>query len=394
MERIQLMNIARQHQEHAAEYEAAALRVLRSGTYIGGEEVAAFESEFAAHAGARHAISCGNGTEALTIALEGLGVGAGDEVITVGFTFFATAEAIAAVGATPVFIDVLEDTYCMDPSKIECAVTPRTKALLPVHLYGHAADMDAINAVAKKHSLYVVEDCAQAAGTTYKDKPIGALGDAGCFSFFPTKTLGCDGDGGMIVTNSEALAHACRSIKVHGSGLDGLETLKAQYARRRLELPANMPIGADKYHNYLIGRNSRLDAVQAAILRVKLGYLDDFIERRRANAKFYNAALQGSGYAVPYEAGYTRHTYYVYVLRHMEAKRIMAHLNRQGIPCGTYYPVPMHLQGAFATLGGKKGDLPVSERLCDTTFAIPVYPELRKDERDTVIDALLRAEQL
>ncbi len=284
--KISLMNVQRQHETYAAEYEEAALKVLRSGNYIGGEEVAAFEEEFAAYEGAKYGISCGSGTDAIVLALRALGVGAGDEVITVSWTFFATAESIAAVGATPVFIDVDPITYCMNPKLVESAITERTKAVLPVHFYGQSCDMDALRTICKRHGLYLIADCAQSAGTKYKGERKNTLGDVSCFSFFPTKNLGCDGDGGMILTDSEDIAHACKSLKTHGSGMDGLNMLKRDCRLKNIPFPKNIPVGETKYFNYLIGYNSRLDAIQAAILRKKLMHLDEFVEKRRENAAF------------------------------------------------------------------------------------------------------------
>jgi dTDP-4-amino-4,6-dideoxygalactose transaminase len=392
MEKIQLMNVQRQHNQHAELYEQAILETLRSGIYIGGEQVKLFEKEFASFCNRKYGISCGNGTDALVLVLRALGVGYGDEVITASFTFYATAESIAAVGATPVFVDVDEKTYCIDASKIEERITEKTKAILPVHIYGQCADMDAVNAIAKKHGLFVIEDCAQAVGSTYKGKPAGSLSDAGCFSFFPTKTLGANGDGGMIVTGNEDIARACKSLKQHGSGEDGLYTLQNEYKRRGEEFPENIPIGKDKYHNYLIGYNSRLDAVQAALLRKKLPLLPEFVAKRQANAAAYNVAVAGTSYQTPYVSPDCAHSYYIYALRHKSAQAIMDRLHAKGILCGTYYPVPLHLQGAFARLGYKEGDLPITEALCKETFAIPVYPELYIEERDAVISALLEAE--
>ncbi|HPY63464.1 MAG TPA: DegT/DnrJ/EryC1/StrS family aminotransferase [Bacillota bacterium] len=392
MDKIQLMNVKRQHKQHAELYEQAILETLRSGIYIGGEQVKLFEQEFAAFCNRKYGISCGNGTDALVLVLRALGVGYGDEVITVSFTFFATAESIAAVGATPVFVDVDEKTYCIDASMIEARITEKTKAILPVHIYGQCADMDAVNAIAKKHGLFVIEDCAQAVGSTYKGKPAGSLSDAGCFSFFPTKTLGANGDGGMIVTGNEDIARACKSLKQHGSGEDGLYTLQNEYKRHGEEFPENIPIGKDKYHNYLIGYNSRLDAVQAAVLRKKLPLLPEFVAKRQANAAAYNVAVAGTSYQTPYVSPDCAHSYYIYALRHKSAQAIMDRLHAKGILCGTYYPVPLHLQGAFARLGYKEGDLPITEALCKETFAIPVYPELYIEERDAVISALLEAE--
>lgn len=389
--KIQLMNIQRQHEMHADEYEEAALKVLRSGTYIGGEEVRLFEEEFAKYQGAKYGISCGNGTDALVIALRALGIGKGDEIITVSWTFFATAESIAAVGAIPVFVDVCSDTYCMDAELVEAKISCKTKAILPVHFYGHSCDMDKLRKICSKYGLYLITDCAQSAGTEYKGKRSNTLGDISCFSFFPTKNLGCDGDGGMILTNNENIARACRSLKVHGSGKDGLATLKELYALKNKKFPENMPLGENKYYNYLIGYNSRLDAVQAAILRKKLLHMDEFIDGRRNNAKLYNKALASTPYEIPFESPDCTHSYYIYALKHKNAQKIMRQLSDAGVPCGTYYPVPLHLQGAFAELGYKKGDLPITEELSETTFAIPVFPELYDEERNYIIEQLLKA---
>lgn len=391
---IQLMNIKRQHEIHQDEYEAAVINVLRSGQYIGGPEVTAFENEFARFCGAKYGVSCGNGTDAIVLALRSLNIGAGDEVITVSFTFFATAEGIASVGATPVFVDVLEDTYCINPDLIEKAISNKTKAIIAVHLYGHTCDMNVINAIAKKHNLYVITDCAQSAGSMYKGSRAELMGDVSCYSFFPTKVLGCDGDGGMVITNNEYIAKACRSIKVHGSGKDGLDTLKRQYYNKKKEVPKSLPIGETKYYNYLIGYNSRLDAIQAALLRLKLKYIHDFVAGRRHNAQIYNEALKNTNYITPFEAEYCSHSYYLYVLRHENAEFIMNYLHKAGIGCGTYYPVPLHLQGAFIELGYKKGDLPITEALSKKTFAIPVFPELLDVEREYIIKKLKEADSI
>ena len=393
MKEIQLMDVKRQHDEHSEEYEKAVINVLRSGRYIGGENVEKFENEFSKYVGTKYAISCGNGTDSIVLALKALNIGPGDEVITVPFTFFATAEGIAAVGAKPVFVDVDEKTYCMNPDLIENAITENTKAILPVHIYGHSADMDEINKIAKKHNLYVITDCAQSTGTEYKGSRANTIGDVSCFSFFPTKILGCDGDGGMIVTNNEDIARACRSYKVHGSGADGLYTLEKAYENKRIPLPSNMSRGESKYYNYLIGYNSRLDAVQAALLSVKLKYIDNFVERRRKNAKIYNEELKDTNYTIPFEAPNTKHSYYIYALKHNNADKIMERLHSVGIASGTYYPVPLHLQGAFAYLGYKEGDFPITEKLVKNTFAIPVFPELTDEERNYIISELKKADK-
>ena len=389
--KISLMNVQRQHETYAEEYEKAAISVLRSGGYIGGAEVTSFEEEFAAYEGAKYGISCGNGTDALVLALRALGIGAGDEVITVSFTFFATAESIAAVGATPVFVDVCPDTYCMNPELIESAITEKTKAVIPVHFYGQSCDMDKIRSICKKHGLYLVTDCAQSAGTKYKGERKNTLGDVSCFSFFPTKNLGCDGDGGMVLTDNEDIARACRSLKVHGSGKDGLWTLKREYAMKNKTIPDNMPVGETKYYNYLIGYNSRLDAIQAAILRKKLTHLDEFISGRRNNAELYNKAFESTDLTVPFESEDSYHSYYIYALNHPNAQKIMEHLKDNGVPTGIYYPVPLHLQGAFAHLGYKEGDLPITEELSKTTFVLPIFPELYDEEREYIIKTVKEA---
>lgn len=389
--KIQLMNVQRQHETHAAEYEEAALGVLRSGGYIGGTEVSSFEEEFAAYEGAKFGISCGNGTDAIVLALRALGIGKGDEVITVSWTFFATAESIAAVGATPVFVDVCADTYCMDSKLAEAAITEKTKAILPVHFYGQSCDVEALREICKKHNLYLIMDCAQSAGTRYKGERKNTLGDVSCFSFFPTKNLGGDGDGGMVLTDNADVAKACRSLKVHGSGKDGLWTLKREYELKRMKFPENMPVGESKYYNYLIGYNSRLDAVQAAILRKKLTHLDEFVEGRRKNAQFFNEALKDTEYMTPIEGEGSYHSYYIYALKHPNAPKIMEKLKANGVPCGTYYPVPLHLQGAFAQFGYKEGDLPITEELSKTSFAVPVFPELYDEEREYIIEQLKKA---
>ena len=389
---IKLMDIKRQHDSHALEYENAAISVLRSGNYIGGEEVARFEKEFAEYEGAKYGIACGNGTDAIVLALKSLGIGPGDEVITVAFTFFATSESIANVGATPVFVDVCRDTYCIDASLIENKITKNTKAILPVNFYGQACEMDKLKSICKKHSLYLIMDCAQSAGTEYKGFKVSTLGDVSCFSFFPTKNLGGCGDGGMILTNDESIATACRTLRAHGSGEDGLNHFLSVCEEKRITIPDESLLGKTKYYNYFVGYNSRLDTIQAAILRIKLKYLNDFICKRRKNADFYNRALKNTSYTTPFVPQYSNHSYYIYALKHPNAKRIVELLNKNGIQSGVYYPVPLHLQLAFSKLGYKKGDLPITEELCQTTFAIPVFPELSEEEKEYIVKVLIEIE--
>lgn len=391
--KIQLMNVQRQHEMYASEYEEAVLKVLRSGGYIGGTEVKAFEEEFAAYEGAKYGISCGNGTDALILALRSLGIGKDDEVITVSWTFFATAESIAAVGATPVFVDVDPNTYCMDTALAEKAITKKTKAILPVHFYGNCTEMTELRRICDAYKLYLITDCAQSTGSRYKGERKSTLGDIACFSFFPTKNLGCAGDGGMVLTDNEDIAYACRALRVHGSGKDGLKTLTYQYAIKREKFPINMPVGETKYYNYLIGYNSRLDALQAAILRIKLKHIEEFVSRRRENAQFYNEMLKDTDYMVPVEQKDTYHSYYIYALKHPKAQIIMEKLKEAGIASGSYYPIPLHLQGAFVKLGYKEADFPNAEELARHTFAIPVFPELESDERIYIVQKLKEIEK-
>ena len=388
------MDIKRQHEDHSKEYEEAALTVLRSGTYIGGNEVLEFEKEFAEYEGAKYGVSCGNGTDALVLALRSSGIGQGDEVITVAWTFFATAESIAAVGAKPVFVDVNEKTYCMNPVLAEKAITNRTKAILAVHFYGHSCDMDELRKICNKHNLFLITDCAQSTGTKYKGTRAKTLGDVSCFSFFPTKNLGCDGDGGIVLTDNEEIARVCRSLKAHGSGTDGLWALTREYLSRGETIPLDMPKGETKYYNYLVGYNSRLDAIQAAILRKKLKYIDEFVSKRRNNANKYKKGLAETKYSLPFEADYCEHSYYIFALIHNNASKIIEGLKEHGVQSGVYYPVPLHLQGAFFYLGYKEGDLPVTEKLSKTTFAIPVFPELTDEEADYIINVLKELENV
>ncbi len=385
---IKLMDMQRQHAENAEEYEQAALEVLRSGSYIMGENVKAFEDEFAEYMDVKYAVSCGNGTDALHIALRAAGIKPGDQVITTPFTFFATAEAVASVGAIPVFVDCDKQSYCINPTKIECAITPKTKAIIPVHFYGQPAAMDEINAIAKKHNLIVVEDSAQASGSIYKGKKTGGLGDVGCFSFFPTKTLGCAGDGGMITTNNPQIAEAAKAIRVHGSGVSGLRTYNFLKGQNILDEKKDIDNSAPKYYNFVIGQNSRLDELQAALLRKKLKRLDDFIARRRKHAAIYTEALKESSFITPTDIPDTVNTFYLYALQHPDAEKVTSELKKNGVGTGTYYPVPLHEQRVFENLGYKNGDFPVSEYLSKKTFVIPVYPELTKEEQEFIISIL------
>lgn len=389
---ISLIDLKRQYETIKEDGDKAVLKVLNDAKYIMGENVLSFEKEFASYIGVKHAISVGNGTDALIIALKALGIGHGDEVITTPFTFFATAESISFVGATPVFVDVLKDSYNIDPEEIEKAITENTKAIMPVHIFGQAADMDEINRIAKKHGLYVIEDSAQAAGGAYKGKKIGTFSDLACFSFFPTKNLGCAGDGGMIVTDNDDLAVMVKALRTHGSGENGqrayniLNDIKAEVAE---DLNAdNTVYNPLKYYNYLIGHNSRLDELQAALLRVKLKKLDYWNNMRRTHADFYNENLKGTEFITPVAKDYAEHIYHLYILQSEKRDALCKYLKEKGVATGIYYPVPMHLQKVYKPLGYKKGDLKNSEYLADRTFAIPMFTELREEEKEYIVKCL------
>lgn len=339
---------------------AAITRVLRSGQFILGPEVETFEREVAEYLGAKHAIGLNSGTDALVIGLRALGVGPGDEVITTPFTFFATAEAISLVGATPVFVDIDPRTFNINPELILPAITPRTKAILPVHLYGRPAEMDSILAIAEEYGLKVLEDCAQAFGATYRGKKVGTLGHAGAFSFFPSKNLGAYGDGGLLVTNDDGVAELARMLRAHGS--------------RR------------KYYNEIIGYNSRLDALQAAILRVKLPHVDRWNERRRQVAERYNQLLSGvPGLVLPeISEGHVFHQYTVRILGGRR-DRVQGALAEAGVGTMVYYPVPIHLLPVY---GLSKGMFPHAELVSSEVLSLPLWPEISFDLQKKIARAL------
>ena len=389
---IPLIDLKAQYESLAEELNKATLGILSSANYIMGKTVLDFEKEFADYIGVKNAISVGNGTDALVVALKAMGIGEGDEVITTPFTFFATAEAISAVGGTPVFVDVNKDTFNIDTTKIEEKITSKTKAIMPVHIFGQSADMDEINEIAKKHNLMVIEDACQAIGGKYKGRKIGTLGDVACFSFFPTKNLGCAGDGGMIVTDNDEIATIARALRTHGSGENGQ---KAYNLLNNIEEEVQKSEGANdtvynplKYYNYLIGYNTRLDAIQAAILDVKIKEIDKWNAKRREIVKAYNEALQNNDLVTPVAKDYNEHVYHMYILQSENREEIIEKLKEAGIATGVYYPVPLHLQKVYKNLGYKEGDMPVAEYLSHRTFAIPVYPELTKEQVDYIISKL------
>lgn len=389
---IPLIDLKAQYKSIAEELDTVTKEVLSSAGYIMGKNVTEFEKEFAEYIGVKHAISVGNGTDSLVIALKSLGIGEDDEVITTPFTFFATAEAISAVGAKPVFVDVEKDTFDIDPTKIEEKITNKTKAILPVHIFGQSAKMDEINEIAKKYNLKVIEDACQAVGSKYKNRNIGTLSDVACFSFFPTKNLGCAGDGGMIVTSDDNIATIARALRTHGSGENGQ---KAYNLLNNIEEEIKTVKNADdtvynplKYYNYLIGYNTRLDAIQAAILRVKLPYLDKWNEKRREIAKMYDEKLRDIDLVTPVIKAENEPVYHMYILQSEDREAILNKLKEKGVATGVYYPVPLHLQKVYKDLGYKEGDMPVAEYLSHRTFAIPAYPELTEQEIDYIVESI------
>jgi len=351
---IPFIALTRQYASIKDEVDAAIARVLARGRFILGEEVAAFEEEFAAYVGARYGVGVGSGTEALHLALWACDLGQGAEVITVSHTAVATVAAIELAGARPVFVDVDPRTYTMDASLVEAAITPRTRAILPVHLYGQAADLAPLLDIARRYGLRLIEDCAQAHGATYQGQRVGAIGDAGCFSFYPTKNLGAYGDGGLIVTNDPALAERARLLRQYG--------WREHYVSSRR------------------GTNSRLDELQAAILRVKLRHLDAWNERRRALATLYNQLLASSAVTTPSEPAYSRHVYHLYVIQSERRAALQAHLQAHGVGTLVHYPVPVHRQPAYASLGYAPGSLPATERAAGRILSLPLYPELTEEE--------------
>lgn len=389
---IPLINLKKQYQTIKGEADKKALEVLSGAQYIMGTNVKEFEKEFSEYLGIKHSISVGNGTDALIISLKALGIGEGDEVITTPWTFFATAESISFVGATPIFVDVEPDTFNIDPAKVEEKVTSKTKAIMPVHIFGQPCNMDAINDIAKKHNLYVIEDAAQAIGSEYKGQKTGTLSDIATFSFFPTKNLGCAGDGGMIVTDNDDLAVICRALRVHGSGENGQ---KAFNIINNIDENIAKDNSADntiynpfKYYNYLIGHNSRLDEIQAAILRIKLKKIDKWNSKRRENAGFYNDNLKDTSLVIPFEDKDVKHVYHLYILQSEKRAELVSFLNKKGISTGVYYPIPLHLQKAYKDLGYKAGDLPNAEYLSHRTFAIPMFAELTDKEKEYIVNTI------
>jgi dTDP-3-amino-3,4,6-trideoxy-alpha-D-glucose transaminase len=361
------VDLRRQYASIKSEVDAALIQVLEAGWYILGEQVETFEREFAALCGVAHAVGVGSGTAALQLALAGCGVGPGSEVITVPHTAVATVVAIELTGARPVLVDIDPRRYTLNAAGLEAVITPRTRAIVPVHLYGCPADLGPILEIARRHNLFVVEDCAQAHGAQYHDQPVGSWGHIAAFSFYPTKNLGAYGDGGMVVTNDLELAERVRLLRQYG--------WRERYISSKVD-------GAK-------GLNSRLDELQAAILRVKLCHLQDWNDSRRRLAGLYSERLRGSGVLAPFEPEGTNHVYHLYVVRHPHRDKLRAFLNERGIGSLIHYPVPVHLQPAFRDLGHEAGDFPMAEAAAHEVLSLPLYPELRDQEVMTVANAVI-----
>jgi dTDP-4-amino-4,6-dideoxygalactose transaminase len=361
--KVPFLDLKAHHDPIRAEVMAAMNEVIDENAFAGGKYVTRFENDFAPYCDAKFCIGVGNGTDSLWLTLLAAGIGAGHEVITVPMTFMATTEAITYAGAKPVFVDIDPTTYTMDPAKLEAAITPRTKAIVPVHLFGQCADMDPIMAIAKKHSLFVMEDAAQAQGSLYKGRKAGSVGHAGSFSFYPGKNLGAWGEAGAVTTNDEALRDRIQMFREHGQ--------------------------KKKYFHDVVGWNARMDGLQGAVLRVKLKYLDRANDGRRRAAALYHKHLAGvAGLTLPVEAPYARHNYHVFALRVNNRDELIQKLGEKGIGTGIHYPVPVHLQNAYAHLGHKKGDFPVSELCGDTFLSLPMFPELTDAQIDLVVTEL------
>ncbi len=361
---VPFLDLKAQYLNLRSEIDAAIQSVIDKTAFAGGPFVTSFEEAFAAYCGSRHAVGLGSGTDALWLAMLALGIGPGDEVVTSVNTFIATAEAISFTGAKPVFVDVDPRTYTMDPAALEAAVTPRTKAVAPVHMFGQPADMDPIMAVAKRHGLLVIEDACQAHGADYKGRRAGTIGDVGCFSFYPGKNLGAYGEAGAIVTNDEALAKAVKRLRDHGQD--------------------------QKYHHGCIGWNGRMDGIQGAILEVKLKHLDEANEARRAHAADYTARLSGDDRVLaPFEAAYAHHVYHVYALRVPQRDAMLAAMKDCGVACAIHYPVPLHLQKAYSGHAQAGLRFPVAEQCANEYLSLPMFPELTTEQVAHVADSLL-----
>jgi dTDP-4-amino-4,6-dideoxygalactose transaminase len=359
---VPILDLAKAYEEIRGEIDEAVNRVVRSGWYIGGPEVQGFEEDFAAYCGADHCVGVGNGLEALHLALRAMDIGAGDEVIVSSNSYIATLLAVNMAGATPVMVEPDPATHNLDPAAIEAAITPRTRAVLPTHLYGQPADLDPLLEVARRHGLKLLEDAAQAHGASYKGRRLGAHGDVVAWSFYPTKNLGAMGDAGAITTNDPEIARRVRILANYGS--------------------------VNRYVNEVKGFNSRLDPIQAALLRVKLRYLDEWNDRRRTIAAFYQSALAGSGLVLPHVPNWSEPAWHLYVVRTPDRSAVQASLTNAGIQTQIHYPIPPHLQEAYSDMPWSRGDFPVAEMLANEVLSLPIGPHLSLDEARQVAEAV------
>jgi dTDP-4-amino-4,6-dideoxygalactose transaminase len=359
---VPFVDLQAQYQSIKTEVDRAVARVIENASFILGREVEAFEAAFAEYVGARFCIGLNSGTAAIQLAVTACGLGAGDEVIVPANTFFATAEGVSTANATPVFVDADAESYNIDAARIEAAITERTRAIMPVHLYGQAADLDAIFDIAERHNLIVIEDAAQAHGTRYKGRRVGALSRAGCFSFYPGKNLGAYGEGGAVVTNDEEVARRVRLLRDHGS--------------------------ERKYHHEIVGYNYRLEGIQGAVLNVKLPHLDKWNQLRRRHAALYNELLSESGLTLPREMPYSEHIYHLYVVQTDARDALQKALSESGVQTGIHYPIPIHLQRAYSSLGHKVGDFPEAERQASRVLSLPMFPELTENQIMHVADVI------
>ncbi len=362
---VPFVDLQAQYQSIKEEVNRAIARVLDNSAFILGREVEAFETAFAEYVGAKFCVGVSNGTAAIQLAAMACGIKAGDEVIVPANTFFASAEAISTAGATPVFVDADAVSYNLDPAKIEAAITPRTRAIMPVHLYGQAADLDPIFDIAARHNLFVIEDAAQAHGSLYKGRRVGALGCVGCFSFYPGKNLGAYGEGGAVVTNDEDVARQVRLLRDHGS--------------------------AQKYRHEIIGYNFRLEGIQGAVLNVKLPHLDKWNDLRREHAARYGELLKETELVLPREMPYARHVYHLYVVQTNNREELQQSLSEAGVQTGIHYPVPVHLQPAYASLDYKRGDFPEAEKQSSRVLSLPMFPELIVEQIGRVAETIGKA---
>ncbi len=360
--KLHMVDVVGQYQKIKPEIDSAIHKILDAGTFILGKEVGEFECQIAGYLGVKYAVGCASGTDALQVAMMALDIRPGDEVITTPFTFVATAETIALLGAIPVYVDIDPKTFNIDPAKIEAAITPRTKAIIPVHLYGQASDMDPIMEIARKHNLKVIEDSAQAMGASYKGHKVCTFGDVSCISYFPSKNLGAFGDAGMIVTNNVELGEKMRMIIAHGSKV--------------------------RYYHEILGVNSRLDTLQAVILSVKLKYLDRWNEARRKAAAQYNELLKGTPVTVPYVSPDCEHIFHQYTIRAPKRNELAEHLKQKGIPHAIYYPVPLHEQKAFSHARKGHESFPATEKACGEVLSLPMHTELTDDQLVAITDSI------